>query len=322
MGNGHAGLANLRRFVAYTAAATGELETLADRMGSQETRFATLAAAVAEERKEFVDAVREAHDEIGLEVEAIEEALQRVAQAAMTGQSEVEEAVAALERAASAVSREAETAAARAGVSEARLGAEGFGPLDVRSDTESAELASATDALDRSLDGLEGSVEEAQAGAAASFAEVTKQMEDTIAAQQADRRASVADLGEGVTTLDAAGDAFEPACTQVATDVDALHEALETASADQEGEWRETVSEVAQDVAAFAAEAAEERLAAPLRIVETQALDALEREYASLGTALDDGAALAGELTPVTEELAACLQVVARVAELLDALAQ
>jgi hypothetical protein len=104
--------------------------------------------------------------------------------------------------------------------------------------------------------------------------------------------------------------------------VDVIYDALD-AAVDQEGQdWEQNVDDLAKQAVAWAQSAAQERLEQPARLVEEQALAALEQEYAALGTVLEAGRDIAGDLDPLAEDLARCQAVVAQVDELMKALAE
>jgi hypothetical protein len=127
--------------------------------------------------------------------------------------------------------------------------------------------------------------------------------------------------GESVQGFDAAGGEFEQECTEVASEIDVIYDALD-AAVDQEGrEWEQNMEALAKDIGQWLETAAHERLEQPAKLVEEEALGSLEQEFSTVGTALEGGRDTAGELEPLAEDLSRCQAVVAQVDELMNALA-
>lgn len=127
--------------------------------------------------------------------------------------------------------------------------------------------------------------------------------------------------GDGVQGFEAAADAFEQRCGDLAGDVDLIYDDLDAAVVEQGQEWEQYVAAIGTDAVGFVESGAQERLEQPATMVENEALRALEQEFGAMGTLLDAGTDTAGQLQPLAEELARCQSVVGQIADLMNALA-
>ena len=321
MANMDDGVTNLRRFLAYTIASTGALETStahfkesAERLGRLEDD-ADEAGGGLNHELEALGTVLEA----GLH--AAEDALQELNRAAIEGQGVADDGAHALDAAGAQAEDEAEAALAELADAQARLVAQGFDALDVRLDAMQQELDTEAQAVGQAFDELEASVAAGQTEAEAAWDEAEAELDGATAELAQGATAVEAAADDCVNAFDAEGDAFEQHCADLASEIDVIYDALDAAVVEQGQEWEQHVAHLAQDAAGFAESGTEERVEQPARVVEDEALRALEQEYGAVEDVLDAGSAAAGELEPLTGELARCTVVVAQVAELLNALA-
>jgi hypothetical protein len=91
--------------------------------------------------------------------------------------------------------------------------------------------------------------------------------------------------------------------------------------AEEGQQWDQEVRSFVGEAVRVVESGAQERVEQPSSLVEDEALAVLQQEYSAVGDVLESAQQTAGELGPLTEDLAQCQQVIAKVDELLNALA-
>ena len=312
---------NLQRFIAHLTAATGGLEKSTEHFKECGQRFAKLEDDGSDEGGGLNDELTELGSALDDGMKGAEDALAKVTQAAVEGQQTADQAQDKVDAAASEVEDEAEKTLAELADANARLVAQGFEALGQRLDGFEKELEAETQQLGQAFTQLEASLAEQQAEAAAAWDGAEGELDESIGAlSQAGSTVEVA-AGEGTSGFDAAAGEFEQRCSDLASDVDLIYDALDAAVVEQGQQWEQHAAATSTDAVGFLESAAQERLEEPATLVESEALGALEQEFGALGPVLDAGTDTADRLQPLAEELARCQAVVAQIAELMNALA-
>src|SRR4029079_13012178 len=102
-------------------------------------------------------------------------------------------------------------------------------------------------------------------------------------------------------------------CLELDTDVDAIYDVLDAAVTEHGTRWDEQVSALSQQVLDFVLSGAQEHVEQPASALAGEALAGLEKETNELGSVLEAGADLAGELGLLSDELARCQTVMVQI---------
>ena len=315
------GVGNLQRFIAHLVASTGALERSAAFFKESGGRFGDLEDEVGDEGGGLNDELEELGTALDSGVHDAGEALTELTQAVREGEEAAGEGGQRLDQAARDV--EEETGTTLDGVADAntRLTSQGFEALGQTLDREQKELETETQECEQAFDELEtaaaDSESEAQTAWDAADAELDEAMSDLTEAAAAFEAAT----DQGVQGFEAAAGDFEQHCADLASEVDVIYDALDAAVAQEGQEWDQAVRSFVSEALALAETAAREQVVQPAGLVEDEALGGLQQEYSALGDVLESARQTAEELDPLTQDLARCQQVVAKVDELLNALA-
>lgn len=315
------GVANLQRFIAHLVASTGALEKSATFFKDSGGRFSDLADEVGEEGGGLNDELEELGSALDSGVHDAEEALTELMQASREGDDAAGEGRQRLDQAAGGVEEETGTTLDGVADANARLASQGFETLGQTLDREQAELEAETRECEQAFGELEAgagdSETEAQAAWDAAEAELDEAMSDLTEAATALEAAT----DQSTQGFEAAAGEFEQHCSDLASDVDVIYDALDLAVAQEGQEWDQAVRSFVAEALVFVETAAREQVEQPAALAEDEALGGLQREYSALGDVLESARQTAEELHPLTQDLARCQQVVAKVDELLTALA-
>jgi chromosome segregation ATPase len=314
-------VANLQRFIAHLTSAAGGLEKSTEHFKESGQRLGQLEDETADEGGGLNDELAELATELDAGLRGAEEALSEVTQAAVNGQETASQAQDKVEAAASEVEDEAEKTLAELADAKARIVAQGFEALGQRLDESEKELEAETQQLEQAFAQFETSLAEHQAEAEAAWDGAEGELDESIGQLTQEESALEAAAGEGVQGFEAAAGEFEQRCSDLASDVDLVYDALDAAVVEQGQEWEQHVAAMGTAAIGFIESGAQQRLEQPTTMVENDALSALEQEFGALGGVLEAGTDTAGELQPLAEELARCQSVVAQIAELMNALA-
>lgn len=315
------GVVNLQRFIAHLVNSTGALEKSSEHFNESSHRFGELEDEAAEQVGGLNDELEELGSALDSSLKGAEDALTELTQAATDAQGTSGEAQHRLEEAAASLENQAEKTDSELADGNARLTTEGFDALGRTLDEAQKELHAEAQDAEQVFTKLEDAIGTSQTEAEAAWDSAEAALDEATTELGQDASAFEAAADESVQGFDTAAGEFEQQCTDLASDVDLIYDALDSA-VDQEGhEWEQNLEALAKEAAAWASGAAEERLEQPARMVEEEALNSLEQEYSAVGTLLEGGRDTAGELEPLADDLAHCQAVVAQVDQLMNAMA-
>jgi len=315
------GLANLQRFIAHLVASTGALEKSAEFFRESRDRFSDLEDEVGDEGGGLNDELDELASVLDSGLRDAEEALNDLTQAARDGEGTAGEAQQRLEQAAAGVQEETEKTLDAVADANARLVTQGFGALGHTLDQTQKDLEAETQECEQAFDGLEGAVGTSQTEAEAAWDAAEAELDEAISDMGEAASSFEAAAADSVQGFEAAAGEFEQHCLDLASEVDQIYDDLDAAVAEEGQEWDQQVTAFVTEAMGFVESGAQERLEQPAGMVENEALSALEQEYSALGGMLGGATETAGELEPLAEDLARCQQVIAKVDELMNALA-
>jgi len=315
------GVANLQRFIAHLVASTGALETSTESFRDSGGRFADIEDEVDQEGGGLNDRLDELGSALDSGLDDAERALTELTQAAREGEGSAAGGQQRLDQAATDVAEEAERTLDGAADASARLVAQGFEALGQTLDQQQKEIEAKTDACEQAFSELEATADtsetEAEAAWDAAQAELDEAMSDMTEAASAFEAATA----QTVDAFEAAAGEFEQHCSDLQSEVDVIYDALDAAVAQEGQEWDQQARSFVTAAVGFVASGAQERVEQPARLVEDEALGCLEQEFSALADVLRSAEQTAGQLDPLTADLARCQQVVAKVDELLNAMA-
>lgn len=314
-------VANLQRFIAHLTAATGGLQKSAEHFKESGQHFTKLEEEADDEGGGLNDELTELGSALAAGLKDAEDALGEITQAAVEGQQTAEQAHDKVDAAAAEVEDESEKTLAELADASARLLAQGFEALGQKLDTLEQVLDAETQQLEQSFTQFETFVAERQAEVEAAWDGAEGELDESIGELSQGQSAVEGAAGDAVQGFDSAADEFEQRCSDLASDVDLIYDALDAAVVEQGQEWEQHVAAMGTDAVGFVESSAQERLEQPATMVENEALGALEQEFGALGTLFDAGTHTAGQLQPLSEDLARCQAVVGQIAELMNALA-
>lgn len=315
-------VANLQKFIAHLVASTGALEKSTDHFKQSGQRFGELEDETAEQGGGLNDELDDLGAALDSGLPGAESALAELTQAATDGQGTTGEAQQRLDEAASTLEGRAEKTLDELADGNARLAAEGFDALGRTLDASQKDLQSKVQEGEQEFTRFDEAVVASQGEAAEAWTAAETALDEATSELGQEGSALEASVDEGVHGFDSGASEFEQHCTELASDVDEIYDALDAAVGQQGQEWQQHVDTLARQASASVERGAEERLEQPAKLVEVEALGALEQEYSTLAGVLDGGGDTAGQLEPLAEDLARCQGVLVQVDALLNAIAE
>jgi hypothetical protein len=315
------GIANLQRFIAHLIASAGALEKSAEFFRESRERFSNLDGEIDDQAGGLNDELEELASVLDSGLGDAEDALNDLTHAASEGEAAAGEAQQRLEQAAGDVQEETEKTLDGLADANARLVTQGFEALGNTLDQTQKELEAESQECEQAFNALEGAVGTSQTESEAAWDAAEAELDEAITELGQGGSALATAAADSVQGFEAAAYEFEQHCSDLASEVDLIYNALDSAVAQEGQEWDQQISAFVTEAAGFVETGANERLEQPVGLVENEALSALEQEYSALGGVLDGAQQTAGELEPLAQDLARCQQVVATIDELMNALA-
>jgi chromosome segregation ATPase len=312
---------NLQRFLVLLSGATNALGQVTQHVEEETQTLDGMEKQAAEDGDGLSGDLQEAHSALETGAAEVTEALSDVGTAATEGQQALGGAQDELDQAASDLEEKAHTALTAVGDADTSLTDAGFQALGHTLDEAEQELQQELQDATQAIDEMEAAVKAMETAAQAACDEAEHELE-SAASELGEAVSKVeAEGAEGVQAFEVAAGEMESRCTSLEGDLEVIYESLVSGVEAQGHEWEQAVQGAVQDGVAFVADGRQERLDDPAAALETEALGALDHEYEALSALLSTAGAVADELMPLAHELVPCEAVVAKVGQLMDALA-
>jgi len=313
------GVLNLQRFVASLVTATEALGKIGDFVkaldnGLNELDHEGAAAGLDDHLGEMSTALD------GGEAEA-RQALTDLIHAVASEEQTIGAARDKVEHAASDVQEKARAVMTDVEGAHDTLSSEGFQPLAHTLDQAEQDLQSEAQEEDQALQDLDTAVQGFASEAQSAWSEADTALDGATHHLGEGQSSVESEATEGVHAFETLGGEIESFCTSLEGELEVIYGALTSGTDAQGHEWDQGVQNLAQQAVTFLEGGQQERVVQPAAMVADEAMKPLSQEYATVGAVLDVAVAAAGELEPLSGELAKSQTVVAQVDELMNALA-